>query len=155
MKKISEHTLIITLFLALAITSCKKECKEEFYDIESLENLYGCTNTRYDIEIDVSDNAVIISSQSSFDSMVEGPCQPTIDFGKYDLIIGKKSTLSQVDTIYYEYKRDCPDQDLVLSIEIIQIPDTPVDNVVFHALIPKLGDEETLFLNVVSTYQQK
>lgn len=155
MKQSLLTTAIILLLITSMVSSCKKECKEEFYDIESLENLYGCTNTRYDIEIDVSDNAVIISSQSSFDSMVEGPCQPTIDFGKYDLIIGKKSTLNQVDTIYYEYKRDCPDQDLVLSIEIIQVADTPVDNVVFHALIPKLGDEETLFLNVVSTYQQK
>jgi len=155
MKQFSKYTLIIILIFAATAVSCKKECKEVFYEIESLENLYGCTNTRYDIEIDISDNAVIISSQSSFDSMVEGPCQPTIDFGKYDLIIGKKSTLNQVDTIYYEYKRDCPDQDLVLSVEIIQVADTPVDNVVFHALIPKLGDEETLFLNVVSTYQQK
>jgi hypothetical protein len=87
--------------------------------------------------------------------MIDGTCKPTVDFGKYDLVIGKKSTPSQVDTIYYEYKRDCPDQDLVLSVEMILVPGTAVDNVVFHSLIPKLGDEETLLLNVITTYPQK
>lgn len=155
MKRSLKSIAIILLMINFMVSSCKKECEEITYKVESLENLYGCTNTRYDIEIDLSDDALIISSQASFDSWIQGPCMPTIDFGKYDLIIGKKSTLSQVDTIYYEYKRDCPDQDLVLSIEIIQTPATAIDNVVFHALIPKLGDEETLFLNVISTYQQK
>lgn len=155
MKRATSTILIITLLVTSFFASCKKECEEVIFEVESLEKLYGCQNTRYEIEIELSETAVIIGSQAGFNDRVEGPCRPTIDFGKYDLVIGRKSTPSQVDTIYYEYKRDCPDQDLVLSVEIILIPGTAIDNVVFHALIPKLGDEETLMLEVISTYQQK
>lgn len=64
------------------------------------------------------------------------------------LLIGKQSSGNENDTIKYDLRRVCPDHKLMLTIDIIQSVATRPDNVVYHALIPKLGDEETLNVTI-------
>ena len=145
------NSLIIISMLPIGLTSCKKECEEIVYKVESFENLYGCQDTRHGLIIDLTNEAIIIISQTGFNSLVEGTCTPSIDFTKYDLIIGKKITDNRVDTIYYDYRADCPDRAKVLQVEIIQSAITTPDTVVYHALIPKLSDAEGVTLNIVTS----
>lgn len=145
------NSLIIICLLTPGLTSCKKECQEIVYNVESFESLFGCQDTRHGLIIDLTNEAIIITSQIGFNSLVEGTCTPTIDFTKYDLIIGKKSTDNLVDTIYYDYRADCPDRAKVLEVEIVQSAITTPDTVVYHTLIPKLSDSEGVTLNIVTS----
>lgn len=144
-------TIFFLVLLSYGLSSCKKECQEIVYKVESFENLYGCQDTRHGLIIDLTNEAIIIVSQTGFNSLVEGTCTPSIDFTKYDLIIGKKITDNRVDTIYYDYRADCPDRAKVLQVEIIQSAITTPDTVVYHALIPKLSDAEGVTLNIVTS----
>ena len=79
---------------------------------------------------------------------VSGTCHPEIDFDMYSLVIGRQSTTREVDTIYYDYGIACPDNELTLTIEIVQGDAVVADNVVYHALIPRLKDGGTIAINI-------
>ena len=115
---------------------------------KQFESEYGCENTKHTLLIDTVNACVVIRSKESYDELVSGICHPEINFSLYDLIIGKQSTGNWNDTILYDYRKTCPENNLTLTIEIVQSDLTLADNVVYHALIPKLGDEETLYLNI-------
>ena len=109
-----------------------------------MESDYGCENTKYSLVVDLQNNGKIIRSKEAYDTEVTGTCHPDIDFSKYDLVIGKQSSGNENDTIIYDYRYACPNNELTLTVDIIQSDATRPDNVVYHAIIPKLGDEETL-----------
>jgi hypothetical protein len=98
--------------------------------------------------VDLENSGNLIRSKEAYDSEVTGPCHPDIDFTKFDMIIGKQSSDNVNDTILYDYRSACPDNELTLTVDIIQSDVTGPDNVVYHAIIPKLGDEETLYIIV-------
>jgi hypothetical protein len=112
------------------------------------ESDYGCADTRHTLIINLTNNCTIIRSKETYDSQVSGICHPDIDFTLYDLVIGKQSSGNNNDTITYDLRRTCPDNKLTLIVDIIQGLVTIPDNVVYHALIPKLGDEESLNIQV-------
>jgi hypothetical protein len=143
-------SVISLTIVSLWLSSCKKECQDIVYNVESFESLFDCQDTRNGLIIDLTNEAIIITSQSGFNSLVEGNCTPTIDFTTYDLIIGKKITQNLVDTIYYDYRADCPDRKKILKVEIIQSASATADTVVYHALIPKLKDDEGVSLTIIS-----
>ena len=134
-------TLIILLFCC---SSNDLEPCDTMLDIKSLESEYGCENTKHLIDIALTDSFKIIRSQSSFDSLVSGPCKPQIDFTMYELIIGKKGLTSGNTAIKYEMVRDCKTKMLRLTVTFIQNEATVALNITYHALIPKLKDEETI-----------
>ena len=144
-----KYSLIFSIFLLSIFTSCKKnECNEIILTSKHLESDYGCVNTKYSLVVDLQNNGKIIRSKEAYDTEVTGPCHPDIDFSKYDLVIGKQSSGNENDTILYDYRSACPNNELTLTVDIIQSDATRPDNVVYHAIIPKLGDEETLSLIV-------
>lgn len=140
----------ILLIAALSGSSCRKECQELVLKVESLEKVYGCTGTRNNIIIDLTNNAVIITNLTDFNSYVDGPCKPAVDFSKYHLLIGKKSTTHRVDTILYDYRADCPDRYKTMKVEIVLTAEAIPENVVYHALIPKLTDDEGISLTIIT-----
>jgi hypothetical protein len=143
--------LIITLLLSI-LSGCKKDdCKETLLPLKNFENEFGCINTKYTLLIDLTNNCTIIRSKADYDLKVTGNCHPTIDFSIFDLIIGRQSSGNENDTIKYDLRRICPSQELTLTVDIFQTDATRPDNVTYHALIPKLGDEETI--NVKITVQ--
>jgi hypothetical protein len=151
MKRHTGVVLVLSAIVLFTLTTCKKDkCLERIIAVESLEGVYGCSDTRNGLEINLDNTAIIITNQTDFNDRVSGSCLPVIDFIKYDLLIGRKSTTSIVDTIYYDYRTDCPDMDRIMTVEIIQTPATALDNPVYHALIPKLGGGEGITLSVIT-----
>jgi len=144
-----KNSIIMAVFFFASVSCTKKDdCKETLLSIKHFESEYGCENTKHTLLIDTVNACVVIRSKESYDELVSGICHPEINFSLYDLIIGKQSTGNWNDTILYDYRKTCPENNLTLTIEIVQSDLTLPDNVVYHALIPKLGDEETLYLNI-------
>ena len=143
-----KHAIItISFFFLVMLSGCDK-CKEKTMSAKHFESEYGCADTKHTLIVDLTDAGMIIRSKEEFDSKVSGICHPDIDFALYDLVIGKQSTANEVDTILYEYGTLCPDDELTLSVDIVQSLITTPDNVVYHALLPKLGDGEDLTVNL-------
>lgn len=123
------------------------ECKEGKVTLHYLD----CDNPKYELNIDISNDYTIIRSQDIYDSEVTGMCHPSVDFSKYDLVIGSQSSGNENHTIKYDLRRICPENVLVLTVDIIQSAATRPDNVVYHALIPKLSNSEQI--NVIVNVQ--
>jgi hypothetical protein len=138
------------LFIAalLLLDSCneKEKCEDILLAVEHFE----CENSKHTLIVDLSNDYTIIRSKEQYDNMVSGSCHPEINFSNFDLVIGKQSSGNWNDTIIYDLRKTCPENELTLTIEIIQMDITIPDNVVYHAMIPKLGDEETLIININS-----
>jgi hypothetical protein len=144
-----KKTTLIFIAIVSILSFCKKnECKDSQIATKHFETDYGCQNTKHSLIIDLTDSATIISSKVDYDAKVSGGCHPEIDFSIYDLVIGKQKSGNLNDTILYDFKRTCPDKELTLTVDIIQSALTVPDNVVYHAIIPKLGDKETLNIKI-------
>jgi hypothetical protein len=150
MKRI--NFLFIVIFTVFV--SCKKDndCQSSNLDIKSLESEYGCVNTKYGLSINLSDTYIIIRSQEEFENKVSGECIPNVDFSSYDLIIGKKQLTSGNSSIDYELIRDCHISKLELKVTYNQNIATEAPNLTYHALLPKLGDEETVEVQILIEY---
>lgn len=137
----------VLIIMSLMITlSCND--KDECQDIQLAVEHIDCINSKYALQIDLNNNYTIIRSKDAYDNKVSGTCHPSIDFSKYDLIIGKKSSGNENDTIKYNLRRTCLNKKMILTIDIIQSDATRPDNVTYNALIPKLGADETLEVKV-------
>lgn len=144
-----KKTTLIFIVIVSTLSFCKKdECKDSQIATKHFETDYGCQNTKHSLIIDLTNTAAIIRSKEDYDAKVSGGCHPEIDFSINDLVIGKQESGNFNDTILYDLKRTCPDKELTLTVDIIQSALTAPDNVVYHAIIPKLGDEETLDLKI-------
>jgi hypothetical protein len=133
------------MFLLSFLASCKKnDCNEKILTTKHFESDYGCQPTKYSLVVDLQNRAKIIRSKESYDKEIAGPCHPEINFSIYDLVIGKQSSVNTNDTIIYDYRSVCPNNVATLTVDIVQSLLAEPDNVVYHAIIPKLGDEETL-----------
>lgn len=58
-------------------------------------------------------------------------------------VIGRQCTDNENDTILFDYRTVCSDGEPTITFDIIQSDATRPDNVVYHAINPKLGNEET------------
>jgi hypothetical protein len=140
-----KFSLILIFIFFSILTACKKDdCNEQVLTLKHFESDYGCQLTKYSLIINLQNDVKIIRSKEVYDSEVTGPCHPDIDFSKFDLVIGKQSSGNENDTILYDYRSVCPNNEATLTVDIIQADATRPDNVVYHAIISKLGDEENL-----------
>lgn len=114
----------------------------------SLETEYGCTNTKYQMNISLNNTFQVIKTQSQFNSLVTGACMPNIDFTRYDLIIGKKGLLNGNRNINYSLVRDCPNNKTTLNVSIQNDLNATAPNITYHALVPKLNPNEQVIVNV-------
>ena len=140
------NKIILSGLILLILSSCSDN--DECLDVELSVKHIDCPNSKYALQVDINNDFMLISSKESYDNLVSGDCHPSIDFSQYDLLIGKKSSGNENDTIKYNLHKICTDQKLVLTIDIIQSAATRPDNVVYNALIPKLGEGETLEVNI-------
>lgn len=141
-------TLSVVLFITIACNNDDDNCATEI-DITNLEDEYGCTNTEYDMDIDLSDEYTIINSQTAFDSLVTGHCNPEIDFISYDLLIGKKGLPNGNISIDYQLIENCGTGHQTLTVTFNQNETTEAPNLTYHALIPKRGDEQGLSVDLI------
>ena len=150
LKVIKMYNLFIiktTIMLLFCCTPIEQEPCDTLLDVKSLESEYGCENTIHQLHITLSDTFTIIRSQESYEQQVtywQGNCDPNIDFSVFDLVIGKQSWGNQVYKIEYELVRVCQTNKLRLTVRITWGDATLPDTITYHALIPKLKDEEDI-----------
>ncbi|AUC81893.1 hypothetical protein [Lacinutrix sp. Bg11-31] len=142
--------IISILFLGLVSCNCNNEdCTDIVLNTTSLEIEYGCTNTKHQMDIELSENHMIIRNQLDFSEFVSGSCQPTIDFSVYDLIIGKKGLTNGNTSIDYELIENCETRNQNLNVTFNQNGTNVAPNLTYHALIPKLRDEQEINVEIV------
>ena len=142
MRKI--NTILIALIFISSFLSCKTDDDSGspvWFTPNNLENEYGCVNTKYQMDIDLSDDFTIIRSQESFDNLITGDCMPQIDFSTYDLLIGKKALTSGNTSIDYSLMKHPCNGQFYLQIDFLQNATAEAPNLTYHALIPKLNTD--------------
>ncbi len=133
--------------MLIALISCSNEddnCSDRTINTTSLEMEYDCTNTKDDLDLDLSDDYIIIKDQASFNSSVTGNCNPNIDFSTFDLVIGKKQLTTGNDSIEYELTENCKTGNLLLEVTFKQNETTEAPNLTYHRLIPKVVQGKVL-----------
>ena len=104
------------------------------------------------MDIDLSDNFMIIRNQLDFTEFVTGSCHPSIDFSTYDLVIGKKGLTSGNESIEYELIENCETGNLNLKVTFFQNITTVAPNLTYHALTLKIGSEQELNTEIIIEY---
>jgi len=135
--------MLTALFVAFSCSN-NNYCSNSTIAITSLETEYACNNTKYEMDIDLSEDTMIISNQQDFSEFVTGTCQPTIDFTRYDLIIGKKTLSSGNESIEYTLIENCETGNLNLKVTFIQNIASVAPTLTYHALTPKMGNQQLL-----------
>jgi hypothetical protein len=146
----------IVFFLSMLVmiaflSSCSKddECKTETIELKSLEDEYGCVNTKYEMELDLTNQFTIIKSQVDFDFFVTGSCMPpNIDFTTYDLIAGKQGLTSGNTSIDYAMVKECDPVRYSMTVTFNQNATTEAPNLTYHALAPKLEEGADLSITI-------
>lgn len=133
---------LLVIALILFNISCSDDdgdvCRNEIIETTSLENEYNCENTKSNLEIDLSDDFIVITNQTDFENLVSGNCDPNIDFSRFDLIIGKEQLPSGNDSIDYKYSRNCNTNDYILEVTFNQNMLLIAPNITYHQLVPKI-----------------
>ena len=139
------------IYIALAFIGTLLSCQNDddcgspnWTTPNNLENEYGCINTKYQMDIVLSNDYTIIRSQESFYNLVTGDCMPQIDFSTYDLVIGKKELTSGNTAINYSFMKHPCNGQFYLQVDFIQNATAEAPNLTYHALIPKLNTNETV-----------
>lgn len=148
-----KYKIIFLPLLFLALSSCSNEddnCSDRVINTTSLESKYNCTNTKYDLNLELVDDYIIIRDQANFNSLVTGNCNPVIDFSTFNMVIGKKELTTGNDSIEYNLTENCETGNLVLEVTFNQNESTEAPNLTYHRLIPKLtqGKELTVVTEI-------
>ncbi len=150
MRPIINFIVVISLILITQSCSNDDDCTSLTIDIISLEVAYGCINTPYQMDINISEDFIIIRSQTIFDDLVTGTCTPQIDFEAFDLLIGKKGLTNGFETIDYDgLANNCENGQLNLTVTLVRNATAIAPNVSYHVLVPKLEEGELILVSIV------
>lgn len=128
-----------SLFLIFSCTNKElnlQKTKDEVI-FKSVEKAYGCSDTRYSMNIDLKDNYVIIENKQTYKETVFGDCTPDIDFSLYNLLIGKKQLLSGNNYVEFESWESVGELKLVIKVIFHQNIATVAPNITYAVLLPK------------------
>jgi len=151
MRTITTYILIVLLFVLSISCTNDDECSPVIIDITSLEAEYSCMNTPYQMDIDLTEEFIIIRNQSVFDDLVTGSCTLQIDFEAYDLLIGKKGLSSGIERIDYDgLVKNCETGQLSLTITFIRNATAEAPNLTYHVLVPKLEANEVINVSIIT-----
>jgi len=144
-----KNVIIISVFFMFILSCIKKdECLVEQMIPYHFESDFGCDNTMRSLKIDLTNNCALIRTIEDYNNKVSGACHPEINFSWFDLIIGRQSSDYLIDTILYDLKWSCPDNEYILTVDMVKSATVLQDTVVFHAIIPKIADWEGLKINI-------
>jgi len=137
-------------FVLIISIGCNEEapCYDFPLPTLTLDDDFGCERTTRDMEIDLSEEFIVIKDQATFDSLVSVYCDPLIDFSTHDFLIGKKGLTKGLATIDYQLTDKCDqlNHDLKVSIGLAVTDEAP--NITYHCLVPKLKDDQSVNVEV-------
>ena len=139
---------LIVIFYSCENNNSNDDCGDTTVESFSLEEVYGCVNTKYQLDINLVENFAIITNQSEFDQLISGSCNPSINFSIYDLVIGKKGLESGIASITYFLIQDC-DDNYKLEVLMNTNETTEAPNITYHRLIPKLAQDQTIDVELI------
>ena len=144
-----KYLLIICLFLIASILSCGEveiACSDALIEVGQIETVNECMI----LDVNLRDNFVVIRNQTDFAEVVNATCQTAIDFSEFDLLIGRIGLSNGLISIEYEHTRPCDTNIPQLNIIFNLNEPAVAPDVVYNALIPKLRDNESLQVNLIS-----
>lgn len=134
-------------------TQCDEDdsyCPDETLETESLETLYDCENTKYQMDIELSDDYIVLEDQETFNNLVTGSCMPEIEFTTYNLLIGKQGLTSGNTSIQYALSRNiCTSNQWELTVQFNQNATAEAPNLTYHALIPNTINSDDIGVNII------
>jgi len=141
--------LCATFLFSCSLDDDNQDCTDLVVITNSLETQYGCTNTPFQIDINLTEDFTVISSQQEYDDLVTGTCDVDIDFAVYDLVIGKKGLPNGVEVINYRLIQNCDTDILYLEVLITTDATAIAPNITYHRLIPKLSASQEVSVEVI------
>ena len=141
--------VIIFFWLVIHPSCTSDDCMTGEMPVLTLEEL-GCPNTLYQMQVFTDSEFVIISSQEDFNETISISCEPDIDWNEFDMIAGMKGLTQGVSAVDHSLVKNCQSNQLTLYITFRLNETLTAPIVSFHALIPKLSDEEHIVVKITT-----
>lgn len=138
---------MLILLVSISVSCSEEDCDGQTYEALCLDDM-GCANTLYQLQLMSTNDFELIQNQEEYLSMIEGNCQPEIDWKIYDLVVGTESLTNGIAGISKTYRMDCTTNQLNLTVNIQLNLTTLAPTITWSSLIPKLKDNESLFVSV-------
>lgn len=150
MKKVYISMLILVSMIIITSTGCSDnaDCSSGEIAVMDLED-FGCTNPAFTVTVMTLNEFELIRNQEDFDLHIAAKCQPNIDWVEHDLIAGMIELPNGFTSIEKTLIRNCSANELTLQINVKTNLTQVAPVVSFNAIIPKLRDEEALFVDFV------
>lgn len=147
MKKVFFALLTISGFFT-CVSSCTSDgsCSSGEVSIQDLQD-FGCNNTAFSMTVATLNDFELIRTQEDYDRQISAQCTPSIDWTEHDMIAGMiqlNQGLSSIDKVLV---MNCAQNTLTLSITVTKSASLDAPNVSFNAIIPKIKDEQNLFVD--------
>ncbi len=121
------------------------DCTSGTVDSMDLQE-FGCTNPAFTINVMTLNEFELIRSQEDFDLHIVAKCQPDINWIENDLIAGMIQLPNGLASIDKDLIKNCSSNELTLQVNVKTNSSQVAPVVSFNAIIPKLKDEEALFV---------
>ena len=105
-------------------------------------------NAAFLVSIESQQEFQLIRNQEDFDIMVFTSCDVQIDWEVYDLVIGAIGLSSGLMNIEKSIRTNCLLNQNLLDIVINTNITASADRITWQAVIPKLADDESLFVDI-------
>lgn len=139
--------IYLVLFAALASCGSEEDCNGNTQDVLCLDD-FGCPNAAFLVSVESQQEFQLIRNQEDFEVMVFTNCDIQVDWDVYDLVIGSVGLTSGLTDIQKSMTKNCAANQNLLDININTTLTTFAGVITWQAVIPKLDDDESLFVDI-------
>ncbi len=139
--------MCLVLFAALLSCGSEDDCNGNRQDVLCLDD-FGCPNAAFLVSIESQQEFQLIRNQEDFNIMVFTSCDVQIDWEAYDLVIGALGLSSGLRDIEKSIRKNCLLNQNLLDIVVNTNLTASADRITWQAVIPKLADDESLFVDI-------
>ncbi|MXV37342.1 hypothetical protein GO491_01430 [Flavobacteriaceae bacterium Ap0902] len=144
---------VFLLVLMLLFSSCSDDdgCAHTTLDTYSIEEIYGCENTYESLTLKDNQDYYFITNAADYNEIVDTTCDFSIDFNKYDLIIGTRANFPSEYELYRTCRKDEVNLKLIFSAN--DNPTTESYLFTFHVLVEKgiIKESDNIIISNVYT----
>ena len=140
---------LIYVILIATLVSCGSDddCNGNTQEVLCLDD-FGCPNAAFLVSIESQQEFQLIRNQEDFELMVFAECDIEVDWDVYDLVIGSVGLTSGLADIQKSISENCATNQNLLEININTNLTTVAGVITWQAVIPKLADDESLFVEI-------